>query len=627
MKKSAGALLAIALLAPAVTVLPTASAAPSPALGFGMNMDAVDKLSSHGARPDYGLFWVGVWTAKSGWDGIDRWLRAARDKGVTPVIQWWYWGDDISPSCVDNGCWSKLHNAQKSRAQWNDMTRKLAERVNSIMGSRGAIIVLETEFNKGGITQSWYAPKFDSMLTAQAAAIRSIAPNAKIVIGFGNWDKASWDRFPKTIATSDYLGFQTMRGSTKDSHSTYMSGGQAALDAARYLHNKYKKPTFLTDLALSSYPSDSYEKHQNTVLKWFFDHAGDFKAAGVKGMIYRGYKDSPTFNLANYYGWAERYWGLTRADGSAKPSLWTWVNGVKAVRGGAVSAPSPDPSPAPTPTLTTSISGPVIEAEAMAKRTGGGVVSDGAASGGRTWKQWSNGHVAQDMKFPDGGSHTVSFVARGQYANGAWPKAVLSVGGQAVATFTVGSSTYKTYAATVSVPAGAVREVKVAFVNDYAGSAGDRNLYVDRVAIGSGGSAAPAPQPTGGAPGKFEAESFASRPVGGRYSDGSASGGAGWNIWSNGEIRQSVSIPESGTYKFTIRAKGDKAGGVAPKMSLKIDGATKATWTVSATSHTDHVAYVHVPAGARTVAIAFTNDARIGSEDRNLRVDFVDVRR
>jgi len=48
---------------------------------------------------------------------IDYYLFGAmQNAGVTPALHFYYWGDDISPSCVENGCWSTLHNAQKTRA-------------------------------------------------------------------------------------------------------------------------------------------------------------------------------------------------------------------------------------------------------------------------------------------------------------------------------------------------------------------------------------------------------------------------------------------------------------------------------------------------------------------------------
>ena len=50
---------------------------------------------------------------------------------------------------------------------------------------------------------------------------------------------------------------------------------------------------------------------------------------------YRQLADDPKFDTSNYHGVAERYWGLIRADGSNKPALDAFIEGVRADRGNA----------------------------------------------------------------------------------------------------------------------------------------------------------------------------------------------------------------------------------------------------------------------------------------------------
>src|ERR1044072_5115183 len=111
---AAGALL-LALPHAAVSQSQTTTTSTSAPIAFGMDAGSVAAQSAAGAKPDYGTFSVGPWTLTSGWGGPDAQLDAMRSAGVTPAIHFYYWGDDISPTCLENGCWSSLHNTQKEQ--------------------------------------------------------------------------------------------------------------------------------------------------------------------------------------------------------------------------------------------------------------------------------------------------------------------------------------------------------------------------------------------------------------------------------------------------------------------------------------------------------------------------------
>ena len=85
-------------------------------------------------------------------------MRAA---GVTPAVHFYYWGDDISPSCVESGCWSKAQNVQKDRTRWKALGDQLMAHVASKMQGAPVVVFLESEFNKYGI--GTYEP-FDGYL-------------------------------------------------------------------------------------------------------------------------------------------------------------------------------------------------------------------------------------------------------------------------------------------------------------------------------------------------------------------------------------------------------------------------------------------------------------------------------
>jgi RHS repeat-associated protein len=75
---------------------------------------------------------------------------------------------------------------------------------------------------------------------------------------------------------------------------------------------------------------------------------------------------------------------------------------------------------------------------------------------------------------------------------------------------------------------------------------------------------------------------------------------------------------------ITIRARGSVAGNIWPTMELWVNQVKVRTWTVSATSYTD---YTFTPnlTGRDQIDVVFTNDGVVGSEDRNLYVDYVKV--
>jgi hypothetical protein len=307
---------------------------------FGVDIDSVKKTQSLGAPVEYGALWVGPWTQKYGWAPIEAQLKEARARGVTPVINWWYWGDDISPKCVEQGCEDPRQHVHKDRATWTRMSQELADLIDKTSGHRGAIVVLETEFNKNGIES--YAP-FDDFLVEQMKIFHQ-KPNIKVAIGFGNWGRENWNRFAHAVAECDFLGTQLLQSSVRDS-KTYLNAVDTLVTGARELQQKFHKPSLVIDLALSSYPEAKYAQYQADVVKELFDRLPELKRAGVQGVIWRQVSDDPSFDTSNYHGVAERYWGLLHADGSPKPAFQPFVIGVKAEASHTAAPPSAVQSP------------------------------------------------------------------------------------------------------------------------------------------------------------------------------------------------------------------------------------------------------------------------------------------
>jgi hypothetical protein len=104
-------------------------------------------------------------------------------------------------------------------------------------------------------------------------------------------------------------------------------------------------------------------------------------------------------------------------------------------------------------------------------------------------------------------------------------------------------------------------------------------------------------------------------------SNSSASGGRFVRLWWSGTMSASRSLPA--VARITVRAYGDQCNG-APEMQVRVDGANVISTGVTATSFTDYSADVALPAGAHSIAVAFTNDYYAGAGcDRNLNVDKV----
>ena len=317
--------LALYTAACSMLVAPGAKASARAPLKFGFDVASVKQARQLGMPVAYGSLWAGAWNQpeKYGWSGIKDQLETAKANGVVPVVQWWYWGDDISPSCVENGCTDRYEKVHKDKATWYRMTNELADLIVSVMGPGApAIVVVENEFNQGGM--GTYEP-FDGYLVDQINALHM--RNLQVAIEFGNWDQKYWKNFDRAVAAADLLGAMALQSSVRDA-TTYLSGADKLLQAARYYQKVFNKPVMVTDFAFSSYPEPSYLNDQDTVVREIFARMDEFRAAGVQGMVWRMLADDPEFDTSNYHREAERSWGLLHADGSAKPAFQSFLNGM-----------------------------------------------------------------------------------------------------------------------------------------------------------------------------------------------------------------------------------------------------------------------------------------------------------
>ena len=132
------------------------------------------------------------------------------------------------------------------------------------------------------------------------------------------------------------------------------------------------------------------------------------------------------------------------------------------------------------------------------------------------------------------------------------------------------------------------------------------------------------PGPAASAAGSaVEAEQATLSPGAGQvFPDATASAGHGLLVWSNGTATASLNAPAGGT--LTVRARGDQCKG-APQMQVAVDGRLRTATAVAGTAWAEHPIPGAWAGGAHTVTIAFSNDYRDSSCDRNLRLDLLRV--
>lgn len=109
---------------------------------------------------------------------------------------------------------------------------------------------------------------------------------------------------------------------------------------------------------------------------------------------------------------------------------------------------------------------------------------------------------------------------------------------------------------------------------------------------------------------------------------GSQSGDA-WNLYSNGEVYQTIELPYDGKYLFRARVWGQQAGPDLPHVNLTVDQAPVFSVDTEAVANAAEIYEVEITAtaGVHKFAVEFTNDYydEPNMADRNLLVDWFSV--
>jgi len=251
---------------------------------------------------------------------IDAALQSIQDANVTPAIHFYYWGDDLSPACLDYGC------NGKSRAAWDQLARQLTEHLWADLGGKPALILVETEFNKGSVAHD---ASFDAALAATETNLRQLYPAAQLVLAFGDWNLDAWSNWNKAAAASDAVGLQAITAWPRHTLAQQAALYNLTLTGVSRLAQLFHKPVVLTDVALSSY-GPSGESIQETSMRRFFAGLPDLRKAGTTTVLYRSLVDAS--NATDYFGVAEAHFGLGFSATSLKPAGLAWLDGVAAER-------------------------------------------------------------------------------------------------------------------------------------------------------------------------------------------------------------------------------------------------------------------------------------------------------
>ena len=256
--------------------------------------------------------------------------------------------------------------------------------------------------------------------------------------------------------------------------------------------------------------------------------------------------------------------------------------------------------------------------------------SDGSVSAALSFNDWGSGYTGNVTVTNNGNTPTTTWSvvinSRSSVVSQTWNANSLISG--STVTFTPLS-----WNAAIAPPGDATNEAQLVSVTQSGSSGGTTT------GGGTGGTSSTGGSSTGGSSTGGRATGGSS--TGGSSTGGSTSGGSctpqtfeaesithstggaqdgGWDIWSNGSVSTSVNLG-GGSTTIVVTAKGTSAGGVWPNMVVKVNGTQVGSATVNSASYTTYPFTFNAAAGSQTVSVEFTNDALIGTEDRNLIVD------
>ncbi len=241
-------------------------------------------------------------------------LQALHDAGLTPVLLFYYFGDDVSQETVT--------------AQYERYRHWLQTALRHLATDLPVLVVLEPEFNNvppnGDAHVKDWAP-FAELMIRSAAEVRRFLPGARVGICPGDYRAYDlWGVLGPISRHMDFLAFQELWASTRPSwlNEHYQDVTEFALLFTTYLRVVYERPVLLAYLGISSYSEGSKSDWEKVQAKVWGDLADDidrFRANGLFGVLAFAWYDDPTH--VGYFGPAETSWGLVERSGRRKPAF------------------------------------------------------------------------------------------------------------------------------------------------------------------------------------------------------------------------------------------------------------------------------------------------------------------
>ena len=258
----------------------------------------------------------GMWVTRdyeTNWFGRAE-LTALHEAGLTPVLIFYYFGDDISQETVT--------------VRYEQYRAWLQRALENIASDVPVLVVLEPEFNnvppdRGEHVKEW-AP-FAELMIRSAAEVRHFLPRARVGICPGDYRAYDlWDVLGPVSKHMDFLAFQELWGSTRPNwmDEEKQDVTTFALLFTTYLRIVYERPVLLAYLGVSSYDERTghdWERVQARVWRDLADDMDRFRANGLFGVLAFAWYDDPVHT--GYFGPAETNWGLVERTGRRKPAF------------------------------------------------------------------------------------------------------------------------------------------------------------------------------------------------------------------------------------------------------------------------------------------------------------------
>lgn len=293
--------------------------------------------------------WLTAGVERWGFGYLDAFFAECKRAGVDPLVLAWVFGDAISTAAILNGVNDPYQKRTDGKPIFITKAKALSWLTTMAQKATAAgvkpIVAIEHEFAQEGLETdaSAFGPYFDEA----SAAIRKACPDARIAFCCPIWEDENviGRTYAKQIAAADIVGSQTLLFPPRHGVTEFRNAGLNFTDAFANLRRMAAgKPTAIIDLGFSSYggayaktpPFAGGDGRANEALQ-AEAIASIAKVPDLDFVVYRALRDDPSFNTANYGGYAERHVGVVRSDGTKKPAH------------AALIALSIQPPPPPTP--------------------------------------------------------------------------------------------------------------------------------------------------------------------------------------------------------------------------------------------------------------------------------------